>query len=89
MVAVVEVRQGGDGLVLSVRGPLDHGVGSLLVEAVQAALEVAQGQAVEVDLRAVERWSQDGLQALAACARLGGPGRPVRFRAGTPAQGPG
>lgn len=69
-------------LVVSVHGQLDADGGRRLCEALDTLLETdTSRRGVEVDVGGVERYTAEGLTALAACTRLGGE-RPVRLRVG-------
>jgi hypothetical protein len=69
-------------LVVSVRGRLDADGGRRLCQALDTLLEGdTTSRGVEVDVGGVERYTAEGLTALAACTRLGGE-RPVRLRVG-------
>ena len=78
----VTVAQDAHTLVLTIRGPLDAAGGRLVHDAATAALDAgAEQRVVEVDLRAAEPLTVDGLRALARCAAVGR----IRFRFGEPA----
>lgn len=67
----VTVRAEPPGLVLSVRGVLDAEGGRLLQEAAVAALRsLGVRRGLTLDLRDVDHWTVDGLQALSRCAQL-------------------
>jgi hypothetical protein len=69
-------------LVVSVWGRLDADGGRRLCQALDTLLEAdSSRRGVEVDVGGVERYTAEGLTALAACTRLGGE-RPVRLRVG-------
>ena len=78
----VTVAEEASALVLTISGPLDADGGRLVHDAAAAALETADGdRIVEVDLRAADPVTVDGLRVLARCAVFGR----VRFRFGAPA----
>jgi hypothetical protein len=62
---------GGRALVrrIVVSGTVDRAAVGTVADAVRGELERSAG--VEVDVRAVERWEDDALGALASCARIG------------------
>jgi hypothetical protein len=80
----VDIREGV--VVLTIQGRLDGEAGRTLVEAAQAAVapEVSR---LDVDLRAVASFDEDGAAALIACRQLGtGLPEGLHYRTG---QGPG
>jgi hypothetical protein len=76
----VTVAEDKSALVLTISGPLDAAGGRLVHDAAAAALDAQDDRIIEVDLRAAEPLTVDGLRALASCAAVGR----VRFRFGTP-----
>lgn len=81
VISVAAVPQSGP-LVVSVHGLLDADGGRRLCQTLDSLLAAdASCRGVEVDVGGVERYTAEGLTALAACTRLGGE-RPVRLRVG-------
>ena len=79
----VTVAQEEHALVLTIAGPLDAAGGRLVHDAAKAALDAGSDErVVEVDLRAADPLTVDGLRALARCAAVGR----IRFRFGAPAE---
>ena len=58
-------------VVLAVASLLDAETGSALVEAAEAAL-VAEPERVDIDLTALQSWTQDGAAALVRCRAVCG-----------------
>ena len=69
--ASVTVRSDGRAVVLELTELLDSGTGDALVAAVTAARQ-ANPNRVEIDLRALRSWTQDGAAALVRCRAICG-----------------
>lgn len=65
------VRTDGAAVVLELSDLLDEGTGAALVAAAEAAL-ATQPQRVDIDLRALQSWTQDGVVALVRCREICG-----------------
>ena len=57
------------GVRIVVSGVVDRAAAGTVTDAVRASLESARR--VQVDIRAVQRWEDGSLSAVAACTRLG------------------
>ena len=75
--SVVNVTHHGGCIVVAVHGELDGEVAQVVRDAVESALAMGTAHDVEVDLRAMQRWTAGGLRAVMDCARFG-----TRFRMG-------
>ena len=69
--APVTVRTEGAAVVLELSDLLDASTGEALVAAAEAAL-TTDPQRVDVDLRALQSWTQDGVAALVRCRAICG-----------------
>ncbi len=69
--APVTVRTSGATVVLELSDLLDAGTGAALVAAAEAAL-TADPERVDIDLRSLQSWTQDGVVALVRCRELCG-----------------
>lgn len=67
--APVTVRTEGAVVVLELSDVLDPLVGRVLVDAVTSALST-RPERVEIDLRLLESWTDDGARALVTCREL-------------------
>lgn len=67
--ALVTVRNLGTAVVLEVADALDAMAGRVLIDAVASAIETAP-QRVDIDLRAIASWTQDGARSLVRCREL-------------------
>lgn len=82
----VTVRAEGTAVVLELGELLDEAIGAALVHAATAAL-AAEPERLDIDLRALQSWTQDGARALVRCREICGdlPGG-LHYRTG---RGPG
>ena len=69
--APVTVRTEGSAVVLELSDLLDAGIGDALVAAAEAALRT-EPERVDIDLRALQSWTQDGVAALVRCREICG-----------------
>lgn len=69
--APVTVRTTSSAVVLELSDLLDAGAGDALVAAAEAAL-LTDPQRVDIDLRALQSWTQDGVVALVRCRAICG-----------------
>jgi hypothetical protein len=69
--APVTVRSDGAALVLELSDLLDESTGEALVAAAAAAVEAAP-ERVDIDLRLLQSWTQDGAAALVRCREICG-----------------
>ena len=67
----VRLTHEGDGVVLTVGGPLDHVTGAVLVAEVLAAVE-SGSRRLEIDLQEIESFDDGGAAALLACRDAAG-----------------
>jgi hypothetical protein len=67
--APVTVRTEGAAVVLELSDLLDAGTGDALVAAAEAALSTGP-ERVDIDLRALQSWTQDGVAALVRCRAI-------------------
>ena len=67
--APVTVRTSGAAVVLELSDLLDAAVGEALVAAAEAALEASPSR-VDIDLRALQSWTQDGVSSLVRCREI-------------------
>lgn len=67
--APVTVRTDGGAVVLVLSDALDHTVARVLVDAVTSAISTAP-QRVDIDLRALVSWTDEGARALVTCREL-------------------
>ena len=65
----VTVRCDGAGLVLELSDLLDANIGEALVAAANAALETSPVR-VDIDLRCLQSWTQDGAVSLVRCREI-------------------
>lgn len=65
------VRTTSSAVVLELSDLLDAGAGDALVAAAEAAL-LTDPQRVDIDLRALQSWTQDGVVALVRCRAICG-----------------
>lgn len=69
--APVTVRTAGAVVVLELADLLDAQIGAALVAAAEAAL-ATQPDRVDIDLRSLQSWTQDGVIALVRCREICG-----------------
>lgn len=69
--APVTVRTDGGAVVLELSNLLDASTGEALVAAAEAAL-ATDPERVDIDLRALQSWTQDGVVALVRCRAICG-----------------
>jgi len=67
----VTVRTDGAAVVLELSDLLDAGTGDALVAAAEAAL-TTDPERVDIDLRGLQSWTQDGVSALVRCRSICG-----------------
>lgn len=67
----VTVRSDGEAVVLVLADLLDAGTGATLVAAAEAAL-TTEPDRVDIDLRGLQSWTQDGAAALVRCREICG-----------------
>jgi hypothetical protein len=66
----IRVSTGGSTVVIAVEHRLDAVAGQSLLRAALDAIETQQPERVEIDLRALQDYDDDGAAALAACRSL-------------------
>lgn len=69
--APLTVRTDGVAVILELSDLLDAGTGDALVAAAEAAL-ATEPHRVDIDLRALQSWTQDGVAALVRCRAICG-----------------
>ena len=69
--APVTVRSDGAAVVLELADLLDESIGEALVAAATAALETTP-ERVDIDLRLLQSWTQEGAAALVRCREICG-----------------
>jgi hypothetical protein len=69
--APVTVRTAGAAVVLELADLLDAQIGAALVAAAEAALATDPGR-VDIDLRSLQSWTQEGVVALVRCREICG-----------------
>jgi len=69
--APVTVRTAGAAVILELSDLLDASTGEALVSAAQAAL-TTDPERVDIDLRALQSWTQEGVASLVACRAVCG-----------------
>jgi ABC-type transporter Mla MlaB component len=70
--APLAIETHGSTIVLSLGGELDEQAGAALVEAAEAALE-REPERIDIDLRDLARWTNEGVRALVRCREVCSP----------------